>query len=149
MKTKTARNLLIFLLAFLGLGAVFGGSVLIISPSGELFGMPLSMLKHSPFNSFLVPGIVLFLVLGLVPLLLVFALVKKTANKWAEQLNFFSDMHWSWSFSIYIAFALIAWVQAEMVFLQGVHWLHSFYMFIAVFIITVALLQQVRNLYKK
>jgi len=43
-------------LAILGLGAVFGGGVLIISPSGQLFGMPLSLLDHSPFNNFLVPA---------------------------------------------------------------------------------------------
>lgn len=43
MKTKAARNILLSLLAFRGLGAVFGGGVLIISPDGKLFGMPLSI----------------------------------------------------------------------------------------------------------
>ena len=46
MKTKTARNILLFLLAVLGVGAIFGGGLLIISPSGKLFRMPLSMLAH-------------------------------------------------------------------------------------------------------
>ena len=149
MKIKTARNVLIFLLAFLGLGAAFGGAVLIISHDGKLFGMPLSMLKNSPFNSFLVPGLILFFVLGLVPVLLIFALLKKSINKRAEQFNFFYDMHWSWTFTIYIAFTLIIWIQAEMYFLQAVHWSHSLYMFIALAIIFIALLPQVRNLYKK
>jgi hypothetical protein len=142
------KNLLIFLLAFLGLGAVFGGGVLIISPAGKLFSMPLSMLQNSPFNSFLVPGIILFLVLGVVPMFLVFALLKKPDNKWAEQLNFFYDMHWSWTFTIYVAFALIGWIQIEMLFLGGAHWLQTFYMFLAVVIIFIALLPQVRGLYK-
>ena len=44
MTTKTPRNILLILLAFLGVGALFGGGVLIVSPSGKLFGMPLSML---------------------------------------------------------------------------------------------------------
>ena len=149
MKTKATRNVLLFLLAFLGLGATFGGGVLIISPGGKLFGMPLSMLENSPFNSFLIPGIILFLVLGLVPLLLVFALLKTPNFKWAEKLNFFNDMHWSWTFTIYVAFALIGWIQIEMLFLGGAHWLQTFYMFLAVSIIFTALLQQVRDLYKK
>ena len=143
------KKVLIFLLAFLGAGAAFGGSVLIISPSGKLFGMPLAMLENSPFSSFLIPGIILFLVLGLVPMLLVFALLKKPDYKWAEQLNFFNDMHWSWSFSIYVAIALITWIQIEMFYLQSVHWSHTFYMFLAVAILFIALLPQVRSLYKK
>jgi len=76
MKTK-ALYFLISLLAFLGLGAIGGGGVLILSPSGELMGMPLSLLDHSPFSSFLIPGIILFTVLGLAPFLLIFALLKK------------------------------------------------------------------------
>ncbi len=143
------RNVLIILLGFLGLGAIYGGGTLIISPSGELLGMPLSLLEHSPFNSFLVPGIILFSVLGIAPCLLIIALLKKPEKKFAERLNFFKDMHWSWSYSIYTGFALIIWIQIEMLFLQAVEWIHVFYVFLAVAIIFVALLPQVRILYKK
>lgn len=55
MKT---RNLLLFLLSFHGLGAIFGGGIFIISPMGKLFGMPLSILDNSPFTNFLVPGFI-------------------------------------------------------------------------------------------
>ncbi|TKT86578.1 hypothetical protein [Dyadobacter frigoris] len=149
MKPSTTRNLLIFLLAFLGVGALFGGGVLIISPSGELIGMPLSMLDASPFRDFLIPGILLFVVLGICPLALIFALLKKVESPFAEQFNLFTDMRWPWSFSIYQAFALIIWIQLEMVFLHAVHWLHTFYMFYAVAMLVVALLPPVRNYYKK
>jgi len=143
------RNIFLIVLGFLALGAIGGGGVLIISPAGELIGMPLSALKNSPFNSFLIPGIILFSVLGLIPLLLIIALLKKPESKLAEQINLFKDMHWSWTFSIYIAFTLIGWIQIQMVFLQSVHWLHTFYMFYAVAIIIIALLPQIRILYKK
>jgi len=143
------RNILIGLLAFLGLGAMFGGGVLIISPSGKLIGMPLSMLAHSPFNSFLIPAIILFVVLGIIPILLLFALFKKPESKFAEKINCFQDMHWSWTFSIYTSFALIVWIQLEMIFLQAVQWLHTFYMFYAIALIFTALLPRVRKLYKK
>ncbi|MEO8771127.1 MAG: hypothetical protein ABI402_13605 [Ferruginibacter sp.] len=137
------------LLVLLGAGAIAGGAVLIISPSGKLMGMPLSMLNHSPFNSFLAPGIILFTILGIAPFLLVVALLKKTASKLAERLNFFKDMHWSWSYTIYTAFALIAWIQIEMMFLNAVSWLHTFYMFFAITILFVSLLPSIRNNYKK
>ena len=149
MKQKTTRNILIGLLVFLGIGAIGGGAVFIISPSGKLMGMPLSMLNKSPFDNFLIPGIILFSVLGIVPTLLARALYKKMASKLAERFNFFIDMHWTWTFSIYVAFVLIIWLQIEMQMLSAVSWLHTFYMFLAVLIVFVALLPQVRNLYKK
>jgi magnesium-transporting ATPase (P-type) len=149
MKSKIAINTHIFLLAFLGISAIGGGGALIISPSGKLLGgLPLSILKNSPFQDFLFPGIILFLVLGILPCLVVYALIKKPENKWAERLNFFKDMYWAWSFSIYIAFALIIWLQVEMFFIQAVNWLHNFYMIWAIFIIFVALLPEVRSFYR-
>ncbi|MFZ4725141.1 MAG: hypothetical protein ACOYMD_06805 [Paludibacter sp.] len=36
MKTKTSRNILVFLLTFLALSAIGGGGSLIVSPSGKL-----------------------------------------------------------------------------------------------------------------
>jgi len=149
MTSKTQRNILLFLLSFLGIGALYGGGVLIISPSGKLIGMPLSLLNKSPFSDFLFPGIILFGVLGVFPVLLVFALINKPSNPFLESVNFFSDMHWSWSFSIYTAFALIIWIQVEMMFLNAVSWLHTFYMFLAIAIIFVSLLPQVRTIYRK
>lgn len=148
MKNKTSRNILIILLALLGSGAIFGGGVLIISPSGKLFGMPLSMLENSPFHNFLIPGIILFSVLGLIPSGLTFALIKRPSHKIYGIFNFYPDMYWAWSYSIYIAFALIVWIQIEMTFLHAVHWSHTLYMIVAIAIIFVALLPQVRSLYK-
>lgn len=145
---NTARNVLIFLLAFLGLGAVGGGAMFIVSPSGALFGMPLSMLENSPFNNFLLPGIILFLILGVAPLLLIIPLRTKPTSKLAQGINFFRDMHWAWSYTIYIAFALIIWIQIQMVIIGGVHFLHTFYIFFALIILFVALLPSVRNIYK-
>jgi len=150
MKTVTERNILLFLLAFLGLSAISGGGALIISPSGKLLGgLPLSILESSPFNNFLVPGIILFVVLGLIPCLLIVALIKKPECKFAEYLNFFKDMYWAWSFSIYIAFALIIWIQVETIYVQRVGWLQTFYLLFAIPLIFTALLPQVRVFYKK
>ncbi len=150
MNTTTVRNFHLFLLGFLGLSAIGGGGALIISPSGKLLGgLPLSLLQHSPFSNFLIPGIILFVVLGLFPTLLIFALIKKGASAFAEHFNFFKDMHWAWSFSIYEAFALIIWIQVETIFVQAVGWLQTFYMLYAIPMIFIALLPQVRDMYKK
>jgi len=144
------RNIFLIMLGFLALGALGGGVMLIISPDGELFGLPLSEFKNIPFTSYLIPGIILFSILGVIPSLLIIALLKKPESKLAEQINIFNDMHWSWTFSVYIAFTLIGWIHIQLIFLQGVvHWLQTFYIFYAILIIIIALLPQVRFLYKK
>ena len=150
IKIKRIRNIFLIVLGFLALGAIGGGIVLIISPDGELLGLPLSEFKNIPFTSYLIPGIILFSILGIIPSLLIIALLKKPESKIAEQINIFKDMHWSWTYSIYIAFTLIGWIHLELIFLQGVvHWLQTFYMFYAILIIIIALLPQMRYLYKK
>lgn len=150
IKLKRIRNSFLIVIGFLALSAIGGGVVLLISPSGELLGLPLSEFKNIPFHSFLIPGIILLSVLGIIPSLLIVALIKKPESKLAEQINIFKDMHWSWTYSIYIAFTLIGWIHIELIFQQGVvHWLQTFYMFYAVLIIIVALLPQIRYLYKK
>ena len=149
MTTKTTRNLLVFWLGFLSLGALGGGGALVISPAGRLLRMPLSLLTASPFRDFLVPGLVLFTVLGVAPGLLAVALVKKPPSRQAERLNCFGDMHWAWTGSIYVAFALIGWLQLEMIFIRAATWLHAFYMGLALAILLVALLPKVRRLYQK
>ena len=75
--------------------------------------------------------------------------MKKPASRFAEQLNLFSDMHWAWTGSIYVAFALIIWIQLEMVFLNAVSWLHTVNRGLALLILLVALLPKIRTLYKK
>jgi hypothetical protein len=149
MKAKSSQNILIILLAFLGLSAIGGGGALIVSPSGKLLGgLPLSILEHSPFTDFIIPGIILFLFLGVTPSLLAYALLKKPTNKFAEYFNLFKDMHWAWTFSIYVAFALIIWIQVETIFVQSVGWLQTFYMLYTIPVILVALLPKVRAIYK-
>ena len=147
---KKIRNIFLIVLGFLGIGAIGGGIVLIISPTGDLLGITLSEFKNIPFDSYLIPGIILFSVLGVIPLLLIIALLKKPESRIAEHINIFKDMHWSWTFSIYIAFILIGWIHIQLIFLQGaVHWLQTFYIFYAILIIIIALLPQMRYLYKK
>ncbi|MEH6745286.1 MAG: hypothetical protein V7670_00475 [Maribacter arcticus] len=150
MKPTTTRNIFLILLGFLGLGAISGGVLLIISPTGEMLGLPITEFKNLPFQNFMIPGIILFTVLGIIPLLLIPALIKKPDSRLADRLNLFKDMHWSWTYSIYVAFALIGWIQIQLIFLQSaVYWLHTFYIFYGLLIILIALLPQMRIAYQK
>jgi hypothetical protein len=108
---------------------------------------PELILQHSPFKNFLIPGLILFVVLGLMPVFVVWGLLKRKDCKLAQMLNIYPDMHWSWSWSVYTGFALIIWIYMEVYFLQGFHWLHSFYFFYGVLLLVVVLLKSIRQQY--
>lgn len=49
-----------------GIGALFGGMAAILSPSGSAVGISVSeALKNGPFTDFLIPGLFLFVIIGL------------------------------------------------------------------------------------
>ena len=74
MSTHQARPLTrvvkaaVVLEILLSVGALGGGLVLMVAPRGEIMPLPLSALAGSPFDTYLVPGLILFGVLGLGPL---------------------------------------------------------------------------------
>jgi hypothetical protein len=51
--------------AFVALGALPCGVLLMVYPDGHALKMPLSMLKGSPFATFFLPGLILFAVIGI------------------------------------------------------------------------------------
>ena len=50
--------------AFVALSALVAGAMFVAEPSGRLMGMTEVTLARSPFRNYLVPGIVLFMVVG-------------------------------------------------------------------------------------
>jgi len=58
----------LFLEIFLSVGALGGGGALMFGARGEIIPLPVSALKGSPFETYFVPGLILFCVLGLGPL---------------------------------------------------------------------------------
>lgn len=67
MKT-IIRVLAVLLLLFLGFGGLYGAWMLISDPGGGNFDWSLSLLDGTPFTSFLIPGIILALSNGILPL---------------------------------------------------------------------------------
>ena len=65
---KGVRIIAVVALVYLGLSGIVGAIPLLLHPAGEPWGMPLSLLRHSPFHSYLVPGIILLMANGLLSL---------------------------------------------------------------------------------
>jgi hypothetical protein len=61
-------RIVVALEVLLGVGALFGGGALLLGPNGHVLGMSTSVLTGSPFHDFAIPGAVLFLAMGVFPL---------------------------------------------------------------------------------
>lgn len=65
------------LLAINGIGAIYGGLSLILDPSGESIQFPDGTLDNSPFTNYLIPGIILLVVNGVLSILTFILLIIK------------------------------------------------------------------------
>jgi hypothetical protein len=61
---KLVRWVAIYALGILGISAVVGAVPMILDPAGTPWQMPQNLLDASPFDSFLIPGIILFMANG-------------------------------------------------------------------------------------
>ena len=65
--SRLARTAIV-LDVFLAIGALAGGLALMLGPRGEIIALKVAQLSGSPFDTYFVPGLILFGVLGLGPL---------------------------------------------------------------------------------
>ncbi|MDR4946990.1 hypothetical protein [Neobacillus cucumis] len=87
------------LLILIGIGAVLAGLGFILEPDGSGLGMSVKLLKDSPFNDFLIPGITLLVVNGI--LSLVVAYLVYIENRYAGNAT------------IVLGIAMIIWISAQ------------------------------------
>jgi menaquinone-dependent protoporphyrinogen oxidase len=114
-----------------GVSALFGGVVLTARPDGSILGMPLSLLEHSPFHDFLIPGLVLLLVLGV-------------GNTWAAWLHLRRRDYAAFG-SLLGGGALTLWIIVQMILLRSVHPLQITYLLLGLAILAESL-RQLRRL---
>lgn len=137
--------LLIALLILLGVGAVPSGALLILAPDGHLMQMPVSMLEHSPFSNFLIPGVILFTLLGIYPLVVAYSLWKRPGWRWPDAINPFKDAHWSWAASLAAGGVLVIWILVEVIMLRAFVFLHALYLAWGIALVLLPLLPAVQR----
>ncbi len=114
---KKVYRLLCILHAFVGIGAMAGGLGAILNPQ-EPMGASVDLLNNSPFSNFLIPGIILFTVIGLGNVI--------TAFLFRYKLRFqgYISSVFSW--------ALVIWIVVQCIMINSVHFLHIIYFMIGV-----------------
>jgi len=120
-KPLPSRALPVGLCLLAGASGLFGGAALVYGPNGSVLGMPLSVLDHSPFHDFLVPGLLLLLFIGL-------------GNTWAAFLH--AARSGSASLASFVSGgALVVWMVSEMIMLRSAHWLQVGYLMLGAAIV--------------
>lgn len=97
--TAIALTLLVLIQAIGGIPAGLG---MVLDPIDNI-GMPLDTLQGSPFDDFLIPGLILMIVLGVLPLIVFFGLILR--------------YRWSWWLSLAVGGGLVIWIATEVALL--------------------------------
>ena len=114
---SAVHRLVLWLCMFTGVTAVAGGLALLGSPS-NVQGLPGTLLERTPFSSFLIPGLLLSLVVGLVNLV--------AAALEAQRIE-----HSELAVTIAGA-ALTVWIGVELAMIRTVSWLQLIYFLVGV-----------------
>lgn len=134
-KRPVAGWILITLVGYQGLSGILGGIGLMMNPTGDPLGIPQAWLEGSMFEDYMIPGIILFSVLGLYPLMIFGGLLKRNS--------------WAWPGTLVLGIALVIWIVVEILII-GYHPsppLQLIYGIIGILIIILVLVPSVRNYY--
>ena len=112
---KLVYRLLFIIHLFVGIGAVAGGLAAITNPN-EPLGIGVEMLKNSPFNNYLIPGILLFTVIGL-------------GNIFSAIMCRFNMKYQGYLSSVF-SWALVIWIVVQCIMLYTVAFLHVLFFII-------------------
>ena len=122
---KLLRILALITLGFLGVTSIAGSIPMILDPSGSTLRMPLSLPDHSPFHSFLIPGIILLVTNGLVAIVVFVAALRRMESY--ENLVATQGV------------VISGWITVEVIILRAVAWPHYVYWAVGVVLIVCGL----------
>ena len=122
---RAARVIAIVGLLFLAVSSCVGAVPLIADPSGGLLRMPVTLLEHSPFHSYLVPGLILLFANGVPSLVIAIAVMRKAKD------------HGLWV--VLQGCVLFGWITVEVFMLRVVIWAQVAYWALAVVLIVTGL----------
>lgn len=108
-------RLLFALHLFVGIGAIFGGLAAIINPY-EPLGITLEPLRNSPFSSYLIPGIILFTIIGLGNI------ISALVFRYQSRFQGYISSVFSW--------ALVIWIVVQVIMLNAVAFPHVLFFII-------------------
>jgi hypothetical protein len=148
-KTPYETYLLVAILIILSLGAIYGGITLIYDSSGAGLHLRIDEYLNYPFKDFLLPGILLFVLFGIIPLLLIYPLLAKPKMPWANVFNIYRKRHWAWTYSLFLGIILVIWTDTQIWMMGYYRSMQVFYSLYGLIIIIVCLLPNQMRFFSK
>jgi hypothetical protein len=102
---SNSAKVLVGLELFLAIGALGGGAALFLSPDGSALGLPLSLLERAGFEDFLIPGLILFVVNGLLPLVSALGMLRRRP--------------WGPASAMVVGLVLVGWIAAQVALIRS------------------------------
>ena len=147
-KRPALATALIVLLVFLGVSGLFGGVAFIAAPNGSILHAPQAWLDKIPFSDFLIPGLVLFFVVGVLPLLVAVALLRRPAWPGLQRIAPFRRQYWGWTASGVAGCGIIIFEIVEALYIGLGSSLQYLYLGVGIATVLLALSGPVRQYYR-
>lgn len=117
----TTKIIGMILMGFTAVTAIVSGVALVFYPDGRFFQMSVTLLEHSPFRDFLIPGLVLCLVVG--------------GSHLAGALSLALDYKWAGQAILLAGISICGWIVVQYFLIRTFHWLQAFYFLSGVFLL--------------
>lgn len=104
---------LILVLLFLALGGFSGGIPMLTDPANGGYLQFAELLPQLPISNFVLPGLFLFIVMGLFPLLLTYALIARPAWNGVNRFFQWSRHYWAWTVTLILVLIIAIWLAVE------------------------------------
>lgn len=101
------------------------------------------------FPDYFIPGICLFLFIGILPALAFWGSIYRSEPKFLERLNVYKDRFWSWTFSFYASIGLLIWINIQIIIIGYQSFIQGFYALVGILMLIVVSLPGVVNHYHK
>ena len=108
---RRKRIVAITLLLIIAINALAAGYSFIVEPSGEGLGMNTGYLEHAPFRDFFIPGLVLFVVNGILSLIVAGLSIGRKRHH--EDLIYTQGV------------LLSGWIIVQIIMLRDFNWMHA------------------------
>jgi hypothetical protein len=146
-KRPLAAWLLIFLMLILGIGGIVSGPMLFLAPDGHLMQWSTADLAGSPFPNYLIPGLILFIFIGVFPLVVSLGLMMP-GWKGLNFLNSFKAYLWPWTGSLATGVILLIWIITETAMLGYISFLQPVMGAWGIVILLLTALPSIRKYYR-
>ena len=119
------KSMLFLMISFVGITTLLSGVLMMSIPDGSILGLPLSVLKNTPFEDFKLPGLLLFFFVGSVNMIAVFYNLIKHPKRY--------------NWAIAGGTAIVIWIIIQYLLIQQSMWLDIVYLLCGLIIILTAL----------